>query len=343
MPVLKVRDPNTGLYVPLTTGLYLPAVAGRNRIINGDFSVNQRNFSTTNIVGTNVYGLDRWKGSATGGSSTMTLVPATVGELPESAAQYVRLNTSGQSATTDYAMLLQCIENVGTLSGKTVTVSFWAKAVSGSPKAAVELSQVFGFTGSPSPSASIYAGQVTLTNTWARYSVTAALPSIAGKTLTSPHYLQVNLWTSGGSAYNSRTGGLGLQTAAIDFWGVQVEEGPVPTLFEQRTYAQELQACMRYFQRYSGATGGFWPNTTIFRVGLPLTVPLRAQPAVGLTSAGVVNWASGATSSNSSPTTVTLNGWSVQGLYVDLPGLVGGVQGGVGVWYSQLLDLNSEL
>lgn len=340
--VLKYRDPATGLYLPVT-GVSPAGTIGRNRIINGDFSVNQRNFVSANTMGVTVIGLDRWGAASVGGTSAYSREVPNPGDLPESAKMFARINTSGQSSTNDYAMLFQKIEGVGTLSGKTVTVSFWAKAVSGTPKVAVELVQQFGTTGSPSAIGYVYAGQVTLSGSWTRYSVTASLPSISGKTVTTNDNLSVNLWTSGGSAYNSRNGSLGLQAAAIDFWGVQVEEGTVQTLFEQKTYAEELRSCMRYFQRYSSVSAGFWPTTTIFRVGLPLSMPLRVQPSLSLNSAGVVNWASSATGNNTFPTTVTLNGWYTLGLYIDLPGLTGGVQGAVGVWYSQLLDLNSEL
>ena len=70
----------------------------------------------------------------------------------------------------------------------------------------------------------------------------------------------------------------------MDLWGFQVEEGLWPTRYEQRTYAEELRASQRHFQRWippalRGVTGG---AATIGRLGMPLPVPMRAKPASAL-------------------------------------------------------------
>jgi len=135
----------------------------------------------------------------------------------------------------------------------------------------------------------IYAGQVTLSTTWARYSVSVLIPSIAGKTLgtASNDLLATTLWTSAGTTYNARTGSLGIQSATIDFWGMQVEEGSVATPFEVEEYGANLRRCQRYFQRWVNpplrgyTSASAQPN----RMGMPLSITMRAAPVPSFTSA----------------------------------------------------------
>jgi hypothetical protein len=215
------------------------AASAGNKIINGDFGINQRAF--TSITSGGVYGFDRWKQDANGGLPTYTPQTFTPGTAPVSgyeAQNFARVAISGQSAVGDYAYLIQPIEDVRTLAGQTSTVSFWAKATSGTPKVAVEFQQNFGSGGSPSTAVSVPAGQVTLSTAWQRYSVTVAIPSIAGKTIgttANTSSLGLLLWTSAGTTFNARTGSLGIQSATIDFWGVQVEAGSLATPFRTAT------------------------------------------------------------------------------------------------------------
>lgn len=221
---------------------------GRNRIINGGFSVNQRAF--TSATTDNSFVADRFPVRISGGTVTTSRQTPALGDLPESAATFVRIVTSGQTLSSHYAYLSQRIESVRTLSGKTVTVSFWAKAGSGTPKVAVSMTQFFGGDGSPSAALAVAGGQVTLSTTWTRYSLTFTIPSIAGKTLGTDanDYLRLNLWTSAGADNNTETGSLGIQSATIDFWGVQVEEGAAATPFEVESYGDNLQRCQRYYE-----------------------------------------------------------------------------------------------
>jgi hypothetical protein len=140
-----------------------------------------------------------------------------------------------------------------------VTVSFWAKAATGTPSVCAEFSQVFGTGGSPSTTVTTIIAspaKQAITTSWARYSFTIAVPSISGKTIgtTTPGSLSLNLWVSAGSDFAARTGSLGIQSNTFDFWGVQVEEGSVATAFQTATgtIQGELAACQRYYWRTSG-------------------------------------------------------------------------------------------
>ena len=234
----------------------------KNAIMNGDFRINQRGFTSSTTSAT--YGFDRWVQLNSGGTVTYSSQTFTVGAGPAAgyeAEKYARLVTSGQSGAGDLALLRQTIEDVRTFSGGTVTISFYAKAASSAAatpaKMAVELVQTFGSGGSPSADVNTYVGQATLTTSWARYSLTVAVPSITGKTIGSTANtsgVQLNLWTSAGSTFNSRTGTLGIQSNTFDIWGVQVERGGFATSFEERPLATELAMCQRYFCKTFGAT-----------------------------------------------------------------------------------------
>ena len=236
--------------------------AGKNKIINGDFFVNQRGFSTTTTSG--AYTFDRWANNCVDGTVTTSAQTFTLGTAPVvgyEAQNFIRQQTTSQTLATAVGLIYQAIESVRTFANQTVTISFWAKSASGTPKVAVETRQSFGTGGSPSTAVETLFGQVTLSTSWARYTVTATIPSIAGKTLGTNNndFLQLILWTSAGSNFNTRTNSLGIQSNTFDIWGVQVEVGSVATPFTTATGTTqgELAACQRYYYQ---SDAQIWTN-----------------------------------------------------------------------------------
>ena len=205
------------------------------------------------------------------------------------------------------------IEDVRTFANQTITVSFWAKADSGTPKISLEFSQLFGSGGSPSASVNTYAGQVTVSTSWTRYSITAAVPSISGKTIgtTSPGAFTLAFYISAGSDFNARTGSLGIQTTTIDFWGVQAEAGSVATAFQTATgtLQGELAACQRYYYRTGGgtanrryATGQAYSGTQVIGF-IPFPVTMRTNPTALEQSGTAGDYALLTATGNNSPCT----------------------------------------
>ena len=276
-----------------TTGLRYGAnfAAGKNKIINGDFYVNQRAFSST--TSTAIYTFDRWRTTVLGdGTATFTAQTFTPGTAPVSGYEgknYLRIVTASQTAVGTFTDIRQRIENVRTLAGQTATISFFAKAASGTPKVAVELQQAMGSGGSPSSTVQIYAGQVTLSTSWARYSLTIAIPSLSGKTLGTDENsdLGVEFIVSAGSDFNARTGSLGIQSNTFELWGMQIEAGSTATTFTTATgtIQGELAACQRYYQRNTAITiynrhSQFAPaaNSTQIFMQIQNPVPMRVTP-----------------------------------------------------------------
>jgi hypothetical protein len=253
-----------------------------NYLINGAFDIWQRGAGPFTA---NVYGADRWQfyGTGTGTSHSATrqaFTPGSASVVGEEAQYYYRdVITSGSDANTQM-LIVQKIEDVRTLAGKTVEFSFWAKAGSGTPKIGVEMYQNFGSGGSDAVSG---IGQsVTLSTSWTRYSFTINVPSISGKTIGTDSSLQAIIWFSSGSANATRSGSVGLQSGTFDIWGAQVEVGSIATPFRRNANSiqGELAACKRYLPSVNAGTTlmgyAYTTNSSIFSV--PFDVQARKAP-----------------------------------------------------------------
>jgi hypothetical protein len=268
------------------------AAAGKNKIINGDFAINQRAFTSTTTTG--IFMFDRYRTAIDGdGTATFSAQTFTPGAAPVAGYEginYLRIVTASQTSTAVQTALAQRVEDARTLSGQTVTISFWAKASSGTPSIAVNLNQNFGTGGSPSSSVTNPVGKIAISTSWARYSLTYALPSVSGKTFgtNANSRLDVNIWVSAGSDNNTASSTLGIQNNTFEIWGVQLEAGSVATPFQTATgtIQGELAACQRYYWRstsessYSRFTEFNTANsaTTMFLV-LRNPVRMRVKPS----------------------------------------------------------------
>jgi hypothetical protein len=182
--------------------------AGKNKVINGDFFINQRAFSSTTANAT--FTVDRWQTALAGGTVTTSVQNFTLGAAPVAgyeSKQFLQIVSTGQSASTDFASTRTYIESVRTLAGQTATLSFWAKATSGTPKIGATFEQRFGTGGSPSSEVLTVATAQTISTSWARYSFTINIPSIAGKTI--------------GTTNDGYLGFLFLHLAELDLLGIQ--------------------------------------------------------------------------------------------------------------------------
>ena len=289
--------------------------ATTNAIINGAFEINQRNF----VSGTadKTFGLDRWyMGRGGDGTTTYSAQTFTPGTTPGGfeSANFARIVTTGQTGVDVFTLLQQTVEDVRTFAGSTVTLSFYAKADSGTPAIFAELAQNFGSGGSPSSTVIVPGGKSTLSTSWQRFSVTISLPSISGKTIgtnANSSALLVNFWVSGGSNFNARTDTLGIQSNTFDIWGVQLEAGSVATPFRRNANSLqgELAACQRYYWRTSGDNrvgAGFAVSTTSGIVVINNPVPLRAI-ATSVDRSGM-NWFDGIGGGGFSALTLTYAG-----------------------------------
>ena len=249
--------------------------AGKNKIINGDFGIWQRG-TTFNACATGTYTADRWSGIFMNGTVNVTRQAFTAGTAPVAgyeSSYYLQLARTATAGTNDY--FGNKMEDVRTFAGQTVTYSFWAKATSGTPTVLFYLSQNFGSGGSASVDIAATT-QATLSTSWARYSATFTVPSIAGKTIGTNSYLAALFALQIADGNNT-----------WQIWGVQVESGSNATQFQTATgtLQGELAACQRYYWRstsaalYSHYGLGACFSTTNASVDIKLPVTMRVAPS----------------------------------------------------------------
>jgi hypothetical protein len=217
----------------------------RNKIINGGFALNQRGGSSS--TGGNFPAgvesqltLDRWKMRWTQ-ATTVDQIAFTPGQtdVPGNPDFYLQFRMPG-SNNAGTPQVFQRVEYVKTFANQLAILTFYAKAPTANFTAQVFSIQNFGTGGAPSGSVTTNHGTaLTLTTTWAKYTVECTIPSISGKTLgtNSNDYLQIGLQFSANVS------------VGIDIANVQFETGPTATPFESRPFPVELLLCQRFYHK----------------------------------------------------------------------------------------------
>jgi Collagen triple helix repeat (20 copies)/BppU N-terminal domain len=318
----------------------------RNVLRNGDMQIAQRGngpFSGSE------YTIDGWIQEKTGGTVNVTrVVPASGLGSP----QYV-CAVSGQSAAADGCLVEQYIEDVETFSGKTVTLSFTARALSGTPKIGIETDQYFGTGGSPSSSVYLARGTVTLSTTMTRYSMTFPVASISSKVKGSnnDHSLGVRLWLSAGTSNATHASSIGIQNNTFYITDVQLEEGPVATPFERLPIQQQLAWCQRYFCIFGdplvNVTLGptYAISTTASLVSFKFPVEMRAVPTM-VSSPAATGFYINVGAGGNYPSSLSASEYSQEGGYVQVnyPAMAAAGQAGVlVVWSTKFICFIAEL
>jgi hypothetical protein len=254
-------------------------VAGRNKIINGDFGIWQRGTSFSGTAAS-AYTADRWTGGSFVAGDSITQQTFTPGTAPIAGYEgtYFARLTIGSTAGNRY--FWQKVEDVRVFAGQTVTLSFWAKVSSGT----INLTSVVGNQNFGSGGSSFVGGagqSNTITTSWQRFTQTGTFASIAGKTIGTGSNIEAGAFST--TATN----------VSVDIWGVQLEAGPTATEFTTAsgTVQGELSLCQRYFYRL-GTNSAYETyllaaNNGTAQVVMPIQFPvtMRTTPSV-TTSAG---------------------------------------------------------
>ena len=250
-----------------------PFVAGKNKIINGGFDIWQRGTTTTSV---GYFTADRWY-CGTDATATFSRQVHTPGAAPVAGYEGQYFMRLAKNSGGSYVDMRQYVEDVRTLAGQTVTLSFWAKCGSGTESLEPYYSQDFGASGSAGVSNSVTAQ--TITTAWARYSFTFTLPSVSGKTIGANSFTLIYAARSINSS-SART---------IDVWGVQLEAGPVATPFTPAgggLIGAELALCQRYYVQI--ATGNSVPISLVWYDSASLIRGLYQMPVVMRTNPTLV-------------------------------------------------------
>ncbi len=291
----------------------------RNRIINGDMRIDQRNAGAATANTINGYVVDRWivNQSTTG----KVIAQQNAGSVtpPTGFANY--LGITSQSAYSvgsgDYYLIGQAIEgyniadlNWGTAAAKTVTLSFWVRS---------SLTGTFGGSLANNGTARSYLFTYTISaaNTWEYKTVTVAGDTSGTWEKTTSTGLNVRFGLGVGSTYSGTAGSwsgstyfsatgatsvVGTNGATFYITGVQLEVGSTATPFERRDYGRELMLCQRYYQKLNGSLATYSAtgeaNANFYRH----LVQMRSAPTVTVTTSPAYTNASSLTNDENSVT-----------------------------------------
>jgi len=275
----------------------------RNKIINGDMRIDQRNAGASVTPANGDYTLDRWNVLVTQTSRFSVQRNAGAVTPPSGFTNYIGATSLGVTTlgSSDRFVLQQSIEghnvsdlDFGTSNAKSIAVSFWVRSSITGTHSAV----IIGGTG---PRSYPFTYSVVSANTWEYKTVTVPGDTFSGTWGTTNDIgisIRFNLGSGSGQVNSANswstsnvcgaTGSVNiLVTNGATFYitGVQLEVGSVATPFERRPIGIELMMCQRYYLRWkTGGTFGFSPFfgpaplTTLVQVTYSLPVEMRVTP-----------------------------------------------------------------
>lgn len=238
---------------------YKRLTSGKNFIRNANFSVQQNGTSwlgnTANKYIADGYYLQH-AGGTTSNASVSVIHRQGEGDINHS----LRVTTIDATPNASSMCLLsQRFVGIPLLAGRTLTLSFKAKATRNA-RIACEFGQTY-FTATPSTTT--LAGNADLSTNWKRFELTFKAPDLPDPySLTSNSCNYIYFWIMAGDAYNGRTGGINKDPVTIDLANIQLEAAEEATLFEVRSYQEELAMVQEYYEVYAGnpkplVSGGF--------------------------------------------------------------------------------------
>lgn len=283
-------------------------VGMKNRVINGDMRIDQRNAGASILTSSsNYYGVDRFPVSMNG---TGVLAMQQVADAPAGFYNSLKLTVSTAQATltaNQYYQLLHNIEGYnlldvgfGTANAQPMTLSFWVKS---------SLTGTFGFRLTNGDGSRSYPTSYTINtaNTWQYVTIQIPPCTTGAWDRTNNIAFACSFGFTQGSTYNGATPNTWNTTtgyaasnvawsnsfiatagATWQITGVQLEKGSQATSFEYRHYGTEMTLCNRY---YTTLTSSIRHYSTDSQYGYyaPISLPtaMRATPTTTVTAQGI--------------------------------------------------------
>ena len=333
------------------------APVGKNKIINGDMRVDQRD-GTATINATGVtYNVDRWLGRGVGSAGVFTLVQDTTSPANFTNSLKATVTTADSSiASGSSYRVQQMVEgynmsdlNWGTSDAQSVTLSFWVRSsVTGTFGGSVANGDFNRFN--------VFSYTISSADTWEYKTVTIAGDTSGTWATDNTLGLRLNFSLGAGSTLLASAGSWGASTkegvtgqtnviatnsATFYVTGVQLEAGVNATDFENLQYGQQYALCQRYYQKYlndSGATGeGFWgtglqDSTTSFVGGFVYQTPMRIKPTAFETSGTATDYrvqikGNSSVTCSAVPTVSGMTTWGARLTFTTASGLTAGEAG----------------
>ena len=321
--------------------------ANRNKIINGEFRINQRNHSGS--AGHNVYTLDRWK-YARSANTEFSQDQST--ETPDGFANSVKMTSIGSNGSTganDYAYWRYHIEgqdlqdlSKGTSAAKAFTLSFYFKS---------DVTGTFAISIQDENSRMCNATYTVSNTNWNRYTITIPADTTGTIANSNANGLSIHFYIVAGSNHTSGSavhtwGSYSASSVATGFnahittnsvnlylTGVQLEISDYATSFEHRSYSDELLRCMRYYKKLGDKGVDGQPlmtlacqSSSLMRSGYEFIPEMRAAPSI--TSSSIIGITNG--NGNAGSPSLTLSPVTNQSGRINATGMSGLVQGDAG-------------
>jgi hypothetical protein len=240
----------------------------RNRIINGDMRIDQRNAGAAVTLTTDLFVVDRFY-ARTQSATNSTAQRSTTAPSGFNNSLLVTIGTGASPSSSATNAIRQEIEgfNVadlgwGTASAKTVTISFWVRS---------SLTGTFGgaLSNAGLNRAYPYTYSISSANTWEYKTIT--IPGDTSGTWATDNSSGIRFWVDLGTGtdkqgtagswaaadYRAASGCVQLVAttgATLYITGVQLEVGSVATPFERIDYGTELAMCQRYYHKLAAAS-----------------------------------------------------------------------------------------
>jgi hypothetical protein len=317
----KITDSEGSVFSP-SSALF------RNRIINGDMRIDQRNDgASVTLDAGGEFIADRFVGyeDTDGAATTQRDSSAPAGFV--NSIKWTTTTADTSLGATQFALIQQRIEGTnvsdlawGTASAKTVTLSFWVRS---------SLTGTFGgaLANSAFNRSYPFTYSISVADTWEYKSVTIAGDTSGTWLTTNGTGIGVYFGLGVGSTYSGTAGSwagaqylsatgavsvIGTLNATFYITGVQLEVGSVATPFERRPFGTELALCQRYYYKIFPAVSGdvfcmaYIGTTNDYSAAGQFPVQLRVAPSALEQSGTASHYASnnglGTIANNSVPT-----------------------------------------
>jgi hypothetical protein len=264
----------------------------RNRIINGDMRIDQRNAGAA-VTTSGAFPVDRF---AVENSSDGAFSAQQDSTAPTGFVNSLKVTVTTADASIGATQLLQIQHKIeglnvadlawGTANAKTVTLSFWVRS---------SLTGTFGgaIINSANDRSYPFTYTISSANTFEYKTITIAGDTSGTWLTTNGVGLKVNFGLGIGSTYSgtaglwagalylSATGATApLSTLNSTFYitGVQLEQNTSATPFERRLYGQELANCQRYYETGTAYGEGYTTINAPIGIGYIFKVTKRVAP-----------------------------------------------------------------
>ena len=336
---LTFNDGSTQTTSPFTGGFGF-----RNRIINGDMRIDQRNAGASGTAAS-AFSVDRWGYFGTQASKGTWQQNAGSVTPPAGFGNYLGFTSSSAYAvlSSDTFSFYQGIEgfnmsdfNFGTANAVTISLSFWVRS---------SLTGTFGgaFKNYAGTRSYPFTYTISAANTWEQKTITIpgdTSGTWVGASANGAAY--VNFGLGQGSTYSASAGAwatgdyrnatgatsvVGTNGATFYITGVQLEKGSTATSFDYRPYGTELALCQRYLPAFIADTAtdslgiaqAYSTSGCILLCNFPTQARVSATGVTISSASHLAGWRAG-TSSAGTPTSATLNRGGLTSAWVEING-----------------------